>query len=164
MNMLEAQSVSFQYGVKPVLERVNLKVQTGETVALLGPNGAGKTTLLRLLAGLLKPQAGQIIAPEPRAQRIAYLAQSEPLPEDFTALEVVRLGRMPFQGFWGRESQQDRDAVDRAMRRTDSLEFADRFRAANVNGSRWPEPSRKNPNFCCSTNRPITLIWRIKAT
>jgi iron complex transport system ATP-binding protein len=126
MNMLEAQSVSFQYGVKPVLERVNLQVQTGETVALLGPNGAGKTTLLKLLAGLLKPQAGQIIAPEPRAQRIAYLAQSEPLPEDFTALEVVRLGRMPFQGFWGRESQQDHDAVERAMRRTDSLEFADR--------------------------------------
>jgi iron complex transport system ATP-binding protein len=126
MNMLEAQSVSFQYGVKPVLERVNLEVQTGETVALLGPNGAGKTTLLKLLAGLLKPQSGHVIAPEPRARSIAYLAQSEPLPEDFTALEVVRLGRMPFQGFWGRESQQDRDAVNRAMRRTDSLEFADR--------------------------------------
>lgn len=126
MKMLEAQHVSFKYGVKSVLERVNLQLQTGETVALLGPNGAGKTTLLKILAGLLKPNSGHVVFPEPRAQHIAYLAQSEPLPEDFTVLEVVRLGRMPFQGFWGRESQQDRDSVDRAMRRTDSLEFAER--------------------------------------
>jgi iron complex transport system ATP-binding protein len=136
MSMLEAQNVSFRYGAKPVLERVNVQVRTGETVALLGPNGAGKTTMLKLLAGLLKPQAGQIIAPEPRAQRIAYLAQSEPLPEDFTALEIVRLGRMPFQGFWGRESRQDRDAVERAMRRTNSLEFADRMLGSLSGGER----------------------------
>ena len=133
---LEAQSVSFKYGPKSVLERINLQVRTGETVALLGPNGAGKTTLLKLLAGLLKPQSGQILTPEPRAQHVAYLAQSEPLPEEFTALEVVRLGRMPFQGFWGRESQQDREAVNRAMRRTDSLEFADRSLGSLSGGER----------------------------
>ncbi len=123
---LEARQVSFKYGLKPVIECVNLQVQTGETVALLGPNGAGKTTLLKILAGVLRPQSGHVIAPEPRAQRIAYLSQTEVLPEEFSVLQIVRLGRMPFQGFWARETTQDREAVERAMRRTDTFGFAER--------------------------------------
>jgi heme ABC exporter ATP-binding subunit CcmA len=48
------------YGLKPVLRRVQLTLPAGQRMALLGANGAGKTTLLRLLAGLAKPDAGTI--------------------------------------------------------------------------------------------------------
>jgi iron complex transport system ATP-binding protein len=123
--LLEVANLDFAYA-KPVLEHVSLEVHAGEVVALIGPNGAGKTTLLKLMAGLLRPQAGTIRAPEPRAKSIAYLAQAEPLPTEFSALEIVRLGRLPFQGFWGRESREDENAVARAMHRTLTLEFADR--------------------------------------
>ena len=123
--MLEVTNLSFSYS-KPVLYGINLEVHAGEVVALIGPNGAGKTTLLKLMAGLLRPQNGVVRAPEPRARAIAYLAQSEPLPTDFSALEIVRLGRLPFQGFWGRETRDDASAVERAMQRTDTLEFRDR--------------------------------------
>jgi iron complex transport system ATP-binding protein len=133
---LEAHDVSFRYSQKPVLEHATLLVDAGEMVALLGPNGAGKTTLLKILAGLLKAKSGHVIVPEPRAQRIAYLSQSELLPEDFSVLQIVRLGRMPFQGFWARETVQDRDAVERAMRRTDTLEFADRMVGSLSGGER----------------------------
>jgi len=58
---------------RPVLERVDLRIQAGEVVALMGPNGGGKTTLLRLIAGLLPPMAGTV---ERRPGRIAYLPQN----------------------------------------------------------------------------------------
>jgi iron complex transport system ATP-binding protein len=88
------------------------------------------------VAGLLKPQAGTVQAPGPRAKSIAYLAQSEPLPTEFSALEIARLGRLPFQGFWGRETSADASAVERAMQRTDTSGFADRTLGTLSGGER----------------------------
>src|SRR3984957_496552 len=45
-------------GAKVVLDGVDLAVETGSIFALLGPNGAGKTTLVRILATLIRPDAG----------------------------------------------------------------------------------------------------------
>jgi iron complex transport system ATP-binding protein len=134
--MINTQNLSFAYGKNKVLENINLEIDAGEIVALLGPNGAGKTTLLKLLAGLLKPQNGSVQTPEPRAKQIAYLAQSEPLPLEFTALDVVKLGRIPYQGFWGRETKADLDAVECALRSTDALAFSSRQIAALSGGER----------------------------
>jgi iron complex transport system ATP-binding protein len=123
--LLSARSVSFSYR-HPVLEQIDFDVSSGELVALVGPNGAGKTTLLRLLAGLLKPRSGRITAPEPRARRVGYLAQTDTLPLEFSVLEVVRLGRVPHQGLLGAETARDFEAVQHAMRVTGTLEFAAR--------------------------------------
>ncbi len=48
------------FGPTVAVDGINLNVQPGEFYALLGPNGAGKTTTLRMIAGLLRPDAGQI--------------------------------------------------------------------------------------------------------
>src|SRR6202161_4393547 len=45
---------------RPAVDGLDLKVRQGEFYALLGPNGAGKTTTLRMIAGLLRPDAGTI--------------------------------------------------------------------------------------------------------
>lgn len=134
--LINIENLSFAYGQNTVLEKVNLSIEAGEFVALIGPNGAGKTTLLKLLAGLLKPQHGSLQTPEPKSQHIAYLAQSEPLPLEFTALEVVKLGRIPFQGFWGRETKADLGAVECALRSTDALAFSNRQIAELSGGER----------------------------
>jgi ABC-2 type transport system ATP-binding protein len=55
---IEAEGLSKAFGGKPVLDGVDLAVPTGSIVALLGPNGAGKTTLIRILATLIRPDAG----------------------------------------------------------------------------------------------------------
>jgi branched-chain amino acid transport system ATP-binding protein len=59
--MLEVRGVSAKYGDITVLHDVSLSCGTGQAVALLGPNGAGKTTMLRVIAGLLRPSAGDVI-------------------------------------------------------------------------------------------------------
>jgi heme exporter protein A len=72
--VIEARDVRRQFAGRTVLRGIDLGVRPGEVVALLGPNGAGKTTLLRVLAGLLRPTAGEVrvrgrLDPRERAAR-----------------------------------------------------------------------------------------------
>jgi heme exporter protein A len=58
--LLEARGLRRSFGGLRVLRGVDLSVRTGEAVVVAGPNGAGKTTLLRLLAGLMRPESGEV--------------------------------------------------------------------------------------------------------
>jgi heme exporter protein A len=58
--LLEARGLQRSFGPARVLRGLDLSLRPGEALAIIGPNGAGKTTLLRLLAGLLRPSAGEI--------------------------------------------------------------------------------------------------------
>ena len=55
------RKVSFGYAAKPLLRRIDLHVQAGETVTILGANGAGKSTLAYLLLGFYEPRSGEIL-------------------------------------------------------------------------------------------------------
>lgn len=59
--LLELDGVSFSYGETSILDNTNLTASAGEVIALRGLNGSGKTTLFKLIAGLLKPDAGRIV-------------------------------------------------------------------------------------------------------
>jgi len=85
---------------RPAVDGLDLTVRTGEFYALLGPNGAGKTTTLRIVAGLLKPDAGQVsvlgidaLADPVAAKRDVAWVSDEPMIYDkltpFEFLEFV---------------------------------------------------------------------------
>ena len=104
--MLRAADVTFAYSLQstPVLRAVSLDVPAGGFVGVLGPNGSGKTTLLRVLAGTRQPSGGRVtldgveLGRLPRtalARRMAVVPQDTHLAFDFTALEVVLMGRYP---------------------------------------------------------------------
>jgi len=58
--LIEARGLRRSFGRSLVLRDVDLLLGPGEALAVAGPNGAGKTTLLRLLAGLMRPNAGEV--------------------------------------------------------------------------------------------------------
>jgi heme exporter protein A len=91
------------YGDRPALAGVDLELGSGRTLAVLGPNGSGKTTLLRVLAGLLRPTAGEaqvLGCPLPRDTwrlrgRVGYLGHRPLLYRDLSPRENLRLaGRL----------------------------------------------------------------------
>jgi ABC transport system ATP-binding/permease protein len=71
--ILNAQSVTKQFGATPLFRDISLTVEDGDRIGLIGPNGAGKSTLLALLAGQVEPDSGEL-AVRKRA-RAAYVPQ-----------------------------------------------------------------------------------------
>ena len=58
--LIEACDVFRSFGKTPALRGASLSVASGEILAIMGPSGSGKSTLLHCLAGILKPEAGEI--------------------------------------------------------------------------------------------------------
>lgn len=97
---VSVQGVDFSYGEDPVLRGVDLTIPSGSFVALIGPSGAGKTTLADLVAGLHRPQRGEVYLDDvPLAEvdlegwrrRIGYVPQETLLFND-TLYRNVTLG------------------------------------------------------------------------
>jgi heme exporter protein A len=92
---ISVQGIEFWRGERRVLAGVALEAAAGECVHVLGPNGSGKTTLLRVIAGLLRPEEGQVACNgrDTEADRDAwcttfsYLAHSDGLKPELTAHE-----------------------------------------------------------------------------
>ena len=104
---LHLQGVRKTFGTAVAVDRMDLSLRAGELYALLGPNGAGKTTTLRMIAGLAKPDAGQIrifgidaLATPLEARRITAWLPDEPMLYDkLTPLEYLEF----VAGLWGVE-------------------------------------------------------------
>jgi ABC-2 type transport system ATP-binding protein len=101
---------------RPAVDGLDLAVKAGEFYALLGPNGAGKTTTLRMVAGLLRPDAGSVsifgfdaLADPVAAKRITAWVSDEPMIYDkLTPLEYLEF----VAGLWGIEAATARMRAD----------------------------------------------------
>jgi iron complex transport system ATP-binding protein len=102
--------------------------------AIVGPNGAGKSTLLSCLAGLRRPDAGEVrlgdgrlaaLSSRERAKRIGYLPQVTEIAWPLDVHTFVRLGRTAHRGVFG-EDPGDARAVDRALHSTGMTAFSQR--------------------------------------
>ena len=85
--ILNAQSVTKQFGATPLFRNISLTVEDGDRIGLIGPNGAGKSTLLALLAGQVEPDSGEL-AVRKRA-RAAYVPQDSRFAAGLSIRQVL---------------------------------------------------------------------------
>ncbi|MBI4151764.1 metal ABC transporter ATP-binding protein [Candidatus Woesearchaeota archaeon] len=88
--LISISSLSFSYGVVPVLENITFAINPGDFIAIIGPNGSGKTTLLRILLGFLSPTSGKVQHAIPQEQ-IGYVPQRYTIDKNFpgTVREIL---------------------------------------------------------------------------
>ncbi|MBV9959865.1 MAG: heme ABC transporter ATP-binding protein [Acidobacteria bacterium] len=159
--MLEASHVTFKIGDKALISDVSVSFAPGKLHLLIGPNGAGKSTLIKVLARLLRPQAGRVeyesvdvrTASEPElARRRAVLSQAVEVAFPLTVREVVMMGRYPH--FGGRPGPVDERITDEVMELCDVSEFSARNYRTLSGGE------RQRVNFA----RVLAQLWRDRAS
>lgn len=133
--MLSFSHTAVGYGEKMVLKDVSFQISKGEYVALIGSNGTGKSTLIKCVSGLLPLEGGEIeicgkdsrkLKPKERARMVAVVPQSYYVDYDFTVEDIVMMGRNPYIDFRHRESKEDREIAERAMKMTKTDIFRNR--------------------------------------
>jgi iron complex transport system ATP-binding protein len=145
--LLTADNLRFRYrdppaattasaGSRPfVIDDVSLRVPEGGLLGILGPNGSGKTTLLKLLSGTLAPASGSVafngrpLASLPRrerARRMAVVPQETHMAFEYTALEIVLMGRYPWLGAFQVEGPDDIASALEALEATGTRHLAER--------------------------------------
>jgi iron complex transport system ATP-binding protein len=138
--LLWASNIRFAYGREAgrlaVLEDVSLGVARGGVLGILGPNGSGKTTLLKVLAGLLRPDGGIVqldghdlarLSRAEVARRIAVVPQETHPAFEYTALEIVLMGRYPHLGAFAIEGPDDLRIAREALEATGTTALESRY-------------------------------------
>jgi iron complex transport system ATP-binding protein len=144
-NAIAIDRLSYAYGKSAVLKHVRFSVASGDFFVIIGPNGSGKTTLMKLMAGLEKLPEGKLsilgreiqnYKKKDLARKIAFVPQEVPTDFPFTVLEVVLMGRSPYQGTLGLERARDVEKARQAITFTGISHLADRKLNALSGGER----------------------------
>ncbi len=105
----------------------NINIPEGDFMLVLGPNGSGKSTLLKLVSGILLPDNGSItlagkdihsLSENERAKKLAYVPQLNFSLQPYSVYDTIMMGRFPYLGFWGIESDNDKKVVEEAIKTT----------------------------------------------
>lgn len=126
---MEINQVVFSYDkLSDQLKGVQAMVEAGKITTIIGPNGCGKSTLLGVMSGLNRPRSGQVVVngkavhrytPKELARKLAVVHQQNIAPADMTVERLVGYGRMPYRGWFGGMSHEDREAIEWALACTD---------------------------------------------
>ncbi len=135
MVTLRISDIDCYYGSIKALENIKFSVAEGEFVGILGPNGSGKTTLMRIISRTLKPKIGTVFLDEidiysmksrDVAKSVAVVPQESIATFDFTALDIVLMGRNPYIDRFRMESGEDLAVAKKAMEFTNTWDLAER--------------------------------------
>jgi ABC-2 type transport system ATP-binding protein len=138
--MIELKSVTKRYGSFTAVDSLDLVVPRGQLFGFLGPNGAGKTTTLRMLAGILRPTAGQIsiggvdLLKSPRAAkaRLGFIPDRPFIYEKLTGSEFLRF----VAGLYGAQGEQIEHRARDLMALFDLEEWRDELVESYSHGMR----------------------------
>lgn len=143
--VLKGEKLSFSRGKRMILKSMDISLEKSRFIGLIGPNGTGKSTLLRLMAGLLKPNAGTIFFNNQSisemtalevAKAITYMPQSTVLDYEFTVSQVVLMGRHPHRKKWQFSQIDDEQQAEKGMKQTGIYHLRDRYITSLSGGER----------------------------
>jgi ABC-2 type transport system ATP-binding protein len=117
--VLDARHLRKSFGPLVAVDDVSLAVAPGQLLGLLGPNGAGKTTTVSMIAGLLTPDAGEVLIAgsrltgdtDPRKGKIGLVPQELALYDELPALANLEF----FGGLYGLTGRPLKEAIDRVL-------------------------------------------------
>lgn len=113
-----------------ILQDITFSVKQGCLLGLIGPNGSGKSTLLKAIATLLPTMSGKILieneehlsySQKALAKKMSYVPQETFLAFDFSARDVVAMGRHIYGSVFKSETKKDRQRIEWAMQKTKTL-------------------------------------------
>lgn len=122
--ILRCEALVAGYNKKAIVSDVSFEVKSGEIATIIGANGAGKSTLLKTIAGLLPIVDGSInfdgqdmnaMSSKERAKKLSVLLTDRIHSDYMTCYDVVATGRYAYTNSLGVLSDEDKDAIDRAI-------------------------------------------------
>jgi len=138
MSMLEVNDLNFNFGKENILKHISLNIDKGCFYSIIGPNGSGKTTLLRNISRVLHPVKNTVfinkgdisdLNQKEVAKIMAVVPQNTNIDFDFTALDIVMMGRAPHLRRFESENEKDLKKVKEAMEITNTWNL----REKNIN-------------------------------
>ena len=123
-SLIHCQNLTLQVVDKLILDNISCAISKGSFTALIGPNGAGKSSLLRCLYRYLMPSSGTVffqnqdvwqISANDYARQVAVVLQEAPSQFHLTVTDVVALGLVPYQDFFGRIRAEDKIKIAQAI-------------------------------------------------
>jgi iron complex transport system ATP-binding protein len=124
MTVLAAEKLTVRRAGRAIVRDISLSARAGEFIAVIGPNGAGKSTLLSVLAGLVRPDAGQVtldgrllrtLSARELAARRAWLPQNPLVEWPISVERLVALGLTPRLPATGGLPDAFTPAIDRVL-------------------------------------------------
>lgn len=132
--MFKLNQVRVHRDNRDILSIDELSIPSDGLTVVLGHNGSGKSTLVNLLSGQSEADSGQVtlnqteisdFSQKQLAKEIAFLPQKLPDVAGLTVQELVRLGRFPWRGVFGRWQNDDEKIIVEAMQKTGVEQYAD---------------------------------------
>ncbi len=144
MLLIDAKNIEFSYNDKKVLNKVDFKLHQGDVLALVGQNGSGKTTLLKILMGIYRSKGTVNLLSKninkysykERAKIISYVPQTHQIPFDYTVLDVVLMGRLPYLGIFSNYSSKDKEIAMESLKKVGIEDLKDNIYSKISGGQR----------------------------
>ncbi|WP_283746759.1 ABC transporter ATP-binding protein [Bacillus cereus] len=122
---MEIKNVTFSYdNVTDRLKSVSSEIEVGKITTIIGPNGCGKSTLLGVMSRNHDPRSGEVMLdgkaisqykPKEFARKLAVVHQQNEAPADITVEKLTSFGRMPYKNIFSTQTDEDSEAIERAL-------------------------------------------------
>lgn len=135
MLKIEIKNLTLAYGHNVVVRGISFTLEPGRMTGLVGPNGCGKSTIVKAISRVMAPASGSItfngrdvshIPQMELARLVGVVPQIPLLPSNFTAFEVVLMGRNPHLGLFQYEGGHDMEIARQAMEKTRTQHLSNR--------------------------------------